>query len=162
MLCISLVSHLSPCYCQACTLDNSFGKSCRWKAPWNKQEYFSANMPFVCLSTLARQCGLVYLNTVLGTLELWLWFHCSAVICTPSKSLSFAVSIFWYSNCSNSYRFQFTEMLPKISKAAEHPSLLLTSKVSNGLRRRVREIQKNRIFKVILYFKSTTYKKWQA
>lgn len=37
MLCTSLVPHLSPCYCQACTLANSFGKSCKWKAPWNKQ-----------------------------------------------------------------------------------------------------------------------------
>lgn len=37
MLCTSLVPHLSLSYCQACTLANSFGKGCRWKAPWNKQ-----------------------------------------------------------------------------------------------------------------------------
>lgn len=33
-------------------------------------------------------------------------------------------------------------MLPEFSKAAEDLSLLFTSKVSNGLRRRVREIKK--------------------
>lgn len=89
-------------YCHTSIFANSFGMNCRWTL-WNKWYWFNAALPFVCSSVLERQH--------------WGIWNCNSgfTALLPSilqeNLLSFAVSIFWSLDCSNSYRSHVTELL---------------------------------------------------